>query len=117
MISSRREDAREIYVWCQCKDESRLFSIMKDVVCITCRIKFRREFNRACQKCITERLRLVQEQPDAAEHCQLCKRWFRSSGGLAVRRCREEDVATVGTQVLTVCGECRRSFRRQGDLK
>ena len=28
--------------------------------------------------------------------CVLCKRWFRSRGGLAVHRCRQEDDADGG---------------------
>ena len=65
-------------------------------------------------------------EQEGAVQCVVCKRWFRSRGGLAVHRCsREADErsASTGAGVQedvshgVQCDECERSFRRPGDLK
>ena len=61
-----------------------------------------------------------------AVQCEECRRWFRSRGGLAMHRCRREEVVEndaaggVGagvSQERVECRECGRTFSRQGDLK
>lgn len=58
----------------------------KQVQCITCRRSFRREEDKAKNKCTTERQKPICEQRGAVQ-CTTCLRWFRSKGGLAVHRC------------------------------
>ena len=58
--------------------------------------------------------------------CEECRRWFCSSGGLAVHSCRreevvEDDAAGVAGAWVSLgqveCRECGRTFSRQEDLK
>ena len=69
----------------------------------------------------------MREQAGAMQ-CASCVRWFRSTGGLAAHECkREEEPAAqapdsetgtaTASQGQVVCGECERTFRRQGDFK
>ena len=82
----------------------------------------------------------MREQKGAVR-CDVCGRWFRSRGGLAVHRCVREEVAggqdsssdtSAGAGAQQVqsgqderpdrntgvqCGECGRSFHRPGDMK
>ena len=65
----------------------------------------------------------MREQAGAVQ-CGSCEWWFRSRDGLAVHRCRrdqveEESAQTGGTRSdkQIVCRVCGRAFRRHGDLK
>ena len=119
------------YWYCQAQEREKWRSIcsqsvelpnqlVKNVVCHVCSKSFQRECDEARHKCTVERSEPIQEQAGAVQ-CQLCDRWFRSRGGLAVHRCREDESAinrpAVNPQVPLVCGICGRQFRRSGDLK
>ena len=65
----------------------------------------------------------MSEQADAVQ-CEICERWFRSRGVLAVHRCRRPEESpdsgggtAAAPQGQVVCRECGRTFSRQGDLK
>ena len=55
--------------------------------CEVCSRSFRRDSDRKRHKCTSERSKPVCQQKGAAL-CQVCQRWFRSKGGLAVHTCR-----------------------------
>ena len=77
-------------VWLANHSESRAVGATMavcEVVCEVCFRTFRRESDRKRHKCVTERQKLISEQCGAAQ-CQVCQSWFRSTGGLAVHRCR-----------------------------
>lgn len=57
---------------------------VRDVVCEVCS---RRESDKKRHKCLAERQKPISEQRGAVQ-CQQCYSWFRTSGGLAVHRCR-----------------------------
>ena len=69
----------------------------------------------------------VREACEGASWCCAvwhCERWFRSRDGLAVHRCRRDQVEEESDQTggmrsdkQIVCRVCGRAFRRQGDLK
>ena len=59
----------------------------REIKCEVCSRKFRRENNRKRHKYLKERSLPVSKQKGAAQ-CQLCNRWFRSRGGLAVHTYR-----------------------------
>ena len=62
------------------------------IECDVCDRTFRRESDKKCHKCISERQKPVCEQRGAAQ-CPMCKRWFRSRGGLSVHRCRPDQAS------------------------
>ena len=47
----------------------------------------RRESERTKHKCLDKRERPVSQQRVVAQ-CNVCKKWSRSSGGLAVHKCK-----------------------------
>ena len=104
--------------------EARRLEAEQKVVCTECGRCFRRESDKARHKCIAERRRkLVREQADAVQ-CEICERWFRSRGGVAVHRCRRPEESpdsgggtAAAPQGQVVCRECGRTISRQGDLK
>lgn len=55
--------------------------------CNVCLRSFRRDSDRKRHKCTSERSKPVCQQKGAVL-CQVCQRWFRSKGGLAVHTCR-----------------------------
>ena len=57
-----------------------------NVVCEMCSRKFRGESNKKRHKCLVEGQKPVNEQKGTVQ-CQVCLRWFKSKGGLAVHRC------------------------------
>jgi len=59
---------------------------VRDVVCKVCSRKLRRPGDKKRHKCVTGRRKPVNEQRGAVQ-CEVCLKWFRSKGGLAVRRC------------------------------
>ena len=65
----------------------------KTVLCRECGWWFRREADKTRHKCAAERRRPVCEQGGALQ-CEGCQRWFWSRGarGLAVHRCRREEL-------------------------
>ena len=77
---------------------------------------FRREADKARHKCVGERSRPVEQQRGSVQ-CDVCGRWFRSRGGLAVHRCSPEGTQTRSVAQAVECDVCGRSFRRPGDLK
>ena len=65
-------------------------------------------------------------EQEGAVQSEECRRWFHSRGGLAVHRCKTEEVveddtaggvATGTSQGRVECRECGGTFSRQGDLK
>ena len=93
---------------------------MKAVICAPCGRSFRRESDKACHKCNTERERPIKEQPGVVQS-QRCERWFRSEGGLAVLKCSVLEQSAWATNTVNsqpfLCSLCHRTFRRSGDLK
>ena len=95
----------------------------KNVLCNGCGRSFQRESDKAHHKCAAERKRPVCEKEGAVQ-CEECRRWFCSRGGLAVHRCRREEMVEDGavgglavSQGRVECRACGRTFSRQGDLK
>ena len=64
--------------------------VAREVECLVCSRKFRRESDKKRHKCLEERSKPLCEQRGATQ-CPTCKRWFKSRGGLAVHRCRPPD--------------------------
>ena len=58
-----------------------------EVMCEVCSRTFGRESDCKRHKCVAERRKPVSEQRGLVQ-CQMCRRCFRSKGGLAVHVCR-----------------------------
>ena len=59
------------------------------VQCTDCGRGFSRPGDFKRHKCLAERAKPVEEQRGAV-HCEACKRWFRSRGGLALHKCGDK---------------------------
>ena len=61
--------------------------LANEAECVMCGRTFRRESDKARDKCISERKKPIHQQAGAIQ-CLNCERWLKSKGGLKVHKCR-----------------------------
>ena len=69
------------------------------ISCPECNRQFRREGDRIRHRCVAKRQKPVYEQAGVVQ-CEVCSRWFRSFGGLAVHTGVDADQVTQLTTNL-----------------